>query len=189
MKKKILPIILGSFLLIMSIGWHGSGEAAPKILYIPMDNRPVCLSYVQETATAAGFPLTVPPKDCISDYRSGGNEIKLWKWLEQEAPSAKAAVISTDSLNYGGLVASRKHHFINRTITKKIQRLQDLNKNNPALKIFAFSTIMRTPRESMGNVEPDYYRFFGPSIFRLTQLNDKEDMAILTGKEASEKAS
>ena len=188
MKRKIMLAIISGFLLTISNGWSAVTEAAQKIIYIPMDNRPVCLSYVQNTAKAAGFPLTVPPKDCIANYRNSGNEVKLWKWLEQEAPTAKAAVISTDSLNYGGLVASRKHHLINRMITKKISRLQTLHENNPSLKIFAFSTIMRTPEESIGNVEPDYYRFFGPSIFRLTQLNDKEDTDILTGREASEKA-
>lgn len=188
MKRKIILTIISGFLLMICCTRSTITEAGQKIIYIPLDNRPVCLSYVQKTSTAAGFPLTVPPKDCIANYKSGGNEVKLWKWLEQEAPTAKAAVISTDSLNYGGLVASRKHHFINRTITKKIARLQKLSENNPALKIFAFSTIMRTPKESIGNVEPDYYRFFGPSIFRLTQLNDKEDMSILTGQEASEKA-
>ncbi len=188
MKRKIILTIISDFLLMICCTRSTITEAGQKIIYIPLDNRPVCLSYVQKTSTAAGFPLTVPPKDCIANYKSGGNEVKLWKWLEQEAPTAKAAVISTDSLNYGGLVASRKHHFINRTITKKIARLQKLSENNPALKIFAFSTIMRTPKESIGNVEPDYYRFFGPSIFRLTQLNDKEDMSILTGQEASEKA-
>jgi len=188
MKRKTMLTIISGFLLIISTGWGTLTEASQKIIYVPMDNRPVCLSYVQKTATAAGFPLTVPPKDCIANYRSSGNEVKLWKWLEKEAPTAKAAVVSTDSLNYGGLVASRKHHLINWMITKKIARLEALGKKNPNLKIFAFSTIMRTPEESIGNVEPDYYRFFGPSIFRLTQLNDKEDTNILTGREASEKA-
>ena len=188
MKRKTMLTIISGFLLIISTGWGTLTEASQKIIYVPMDNRPVCLSYVQKTATAAGFPLTVPPKDCIANYRSSGNEVKLWKWLEKEAPTAKAAVVSTDSLNYGGLVASRKHHLINWMITKKIARLEELGKKNPNLKIFAFSTIMRTPEESIGNVEPDYYRFFGPSIFRLTQLNDKEDTNILTGREASEKA-
>ena len=34
----------------------GSGaEASPKILYVPLDNRPVCLEYTVDTARAAGY--------------------------------------------------------------------------------------------------------------------------------------
>jgi len=163
-------------------------HAAPPIIYIPLDNRPVCLGYVQETAKAAGYDLTVPPAKLIANHRTGGDNEGLWKWLEKSAPKAKAAVISTDSLNYGGLVASRRHNLTERYLKHKIERMQNLKINNPALKIYAYSTIMRTPKESIGNVEPDYYRYFGPSIFRLSQLDDKEDTDILSGKEATEKA-
>lgn len=34
---------------------------------------------------------------------------------------------------------------------------------------------MRTPKQSIGKVEPGYYEEFGPKIFRLSQLQDKED--------------
>lgn len=162
--------------------------AAPNILYIPLDNRPVCLDYVQDTAKAAGYDLTVPPANLISDHRSYGDNEALWKWLEKAAPKAKAAVISTDSLTYGGLVASRRHKHTERYLKRKVDRLSALKTAYPGLKLYGFSTIMRTPRESIGNVEPDYYQYFGPKIFRLTQLADKEDTGILTGKEAAERA-
>ena len=122
MKRKIMLAIISGFLLMISNSWSAVTEAAQKIIYIPMDNRPVCLSYVQNTAKAAGFPLTVPPKDCIANYRNSGNEVKLWKWLEQEAPTAKAAVISTDSLQYGGLLDYRTPHLLNRMINKNLSR-------------------------------------------------------------------
>ncbi|WP_337928803.1 DUF4127 family protein [Acidaminococcus timonensis] len=154
----------------------GSGaEASPKILYVPLDNRPVCLEYTVDTARAAGYPLTVPPEKDLSDQKSEGNNEALWNWLEQEAPHAEAAVIATDSLNYGGLVASRKHHHLEKYLKEKIQRLEKLKKDNPGLKMYAFSTIMRTPKQSIGKVEPGYYQEYGPKIFRLSQLQDKED--------------
>lgn len=163
-------------------------SASPQIIYIPLDNRPVCLNYVEQTAQAAGFALTLPPNKFLSNHRSSGDNEGLWKWLEKTAPKAKAAVIATDSLNYGGLVASRRHHHTERYLKKKVERLQKLKILNPSLKLYGFSTIMRTPRESIGNVEPDYYQYFGPKIFRLTQLVDKEDGAELTSKEKTEKA-
>ena len=154
----------------------GSGaEASPKILYVPLDNRPVCLEYTVDTARAADYPLTVPPEKDLSDQKSEGNNEALWNWLEQEAPHAEAAVIATDSLNYGGLVASRKHPHLEKYLKEKIQRLEKLKKDNPGLKMYAFSTIMRTPKQSIGKVEPGYYQEYGPKIFRLSQLQDKED--------------
>lgn len=163
-------------------------EAKEKILYIPIDDRPVCLSYVQETVTAAGHELLLPPAGALSHGDKTGDTTLLWKWLENTAPKAKAAVISTDSLCYGGLVASRKHEFSDRYLTKQVERLQGLKELAPGLRIYAFSTIMRSPRETFGNVEPDYYQHYGPSIFRLSQLFDKEDMlGHITPREKKER--
>ena len=39
---------------------------------------------------------------------------------------------------------------------------------------------MRTPRESYGNVEPDYYSHVGPAIYRYSQLSDKSDVRAET---------
>lgn len=163
-------------------------NADAKIIYIPLDNRPVCLDYVQDTASKAGYKLTVPPVKLLSNHKGDGDMEGLWKWLEAEAPTARAAVIATDSLNYGGLVASRKHEHTVRFLAEKTVLLQSLKAINPYMKIFAFSTVMRTPRQSAGNVEPNYYDYFGPSIFRLSQLEDKEDTQDLTFSEIQEKS-
>lgn len=40
--------------------WMGTAAASSKIIYIPLDNRPVNLEYTTDTAKSAGFPLTVP---------------------------------------------------------------------------------------------------------------------------------
>lgn len=165
----------------------GTASAAPKIIYIPLDNRPVNLEYTTDTAKAAGFPLTVPPREYLSGARSTGNNEKLWEWFEKEAPHADAAIIATDSLNYGGLVASRKHHHLEKYLRGQVMRLDALKKNNPGLKLYAFSTIMRTPRQSVATVEPEYYETYGPQIFRLSQLMDKEDLEGLTPEEDMEK--
>ena len=50
---------------------------------------------------AAGYPLTTPPEKDLSDHRGSGDNEALWNWLEKEAPHAEAAVLATDSLNYG----------------------------------------------------------------------------------------
>ena len=95
-------ICLYFFLLICS--QPSTAAAAEKpILYIPLDDRPVCLSYVVETMEAAGFSVITPPADLLASRGRDGDPAKLWKWLYQNAGNADAAILATDSLVYGGL--------------------------------------------------------------------------------------
>ena len=50
-----------------------------------------------------------------------------------------------------------------------------------------FSTIMRTPRASFGTVEPHYYTKYGPQIFAISELIDKEDYIGLTEEDILKK--
>jgi hypothetical protein len=50
-----------------------------------------------------------------------------------------------------------------------------------------FGTIMRTPRSSSGGTEPPYYGEWGAAIFRLSALEDKEDVRRLGRRERAEK--
>ena len=46
--------VLAGAMLVFSLA--GAAEASPKILYVPLDNRPVCLEYTGDTAKAAVIP-------------------------------------------------------------------------------------------------------------------------------------
>lgn len=110
----------------------------------------------------------------------------LWQWVEETAPQADVLVLSTDSLIYGGLVDSRKHHTplsILESRVARIRKLKEVAKHRP---IYAFGTIMRSPRASGGGVEPDYYSAYGPSIFRIAALQDKQDRTGLTNEDRAE---
>lgn len=152
------------------------------ILYIPLDNRPVCTNYVQQTMEAADCKIIMPPEKYIAGATSQGNPEAIWEWLQTKAPKADAAVISTDSLIYGGLVASRTHHITEAQLEQRIQNLYELKHSLP-IKLYAFSTVMRTPRASSGSVEPPYYEAIGPTIFAYSQLLDKADQHKLTPSE------
>ena len=176
-KKLFLTIFLALLLLPNTV------QAKTKLLYIPLDNRPVCLSYVTQTIVAAGYEVTTPPEHLLASENHHGNPDALWNWLIKTIPTVDAAVLSTDSLLYGGLVASRTHEFSTDTIHNRVERIAKLKNDFPLVKIYAFSTIMRTPRQSFGNVEPEYYTKYGPDLFKLTELNDKEESLGLTKQE------
>ena len=152
------------------------------ILYVPLDNRPVCSSYVQQTMEAANCKIILPPEKYIASNEKNGNPDGIWEWLEHKAPKADAAVISTDSLIYGGLVASRTHNISQEELQNRVKHLYALKTTLP-IKLYAFSTIMRTPRASKGRVEPPYYSSIGPSIFAYSQLLDKQDQGKLSPAE------
>lgn len=149
------------------------------IIYVPLDNRPVCDDYVRQTMEAVGCRIIQPPEKYIADNNRNADPEKIWEWLERKAPKADAAVISTDTLIYGGLVASRTHSFSQDTLNARVNRLANLKASLP-IKLYAFSTIMRTPRASRGRVEPPYYTICGPSIFAYSELLDKANQNKLT---------
>lgn len=148
------------------------------LIYVPLDNRPVCTDYVTRTMAAIDCKLILPPEKLLADQNKNSNPEAIWEWLQTKAPKAEAAVISVDTLIYGGLVASRTHNFDKTLLEQRVKRLGDLHKALP-IELYAFSTIMRTPRASKGRVEPPYYNELGPAIFTYSELLDKESQKPL----------
>ena len=174
-------LLLGVLLICVNI----SVGQANKLLYIPMDTRPVCLAYTVDSLQAAGVQVVYPQLDWLADNQQDAQVERLFNWLEQELPTADALVLSTDSLIYGGLVASRTHNLPIEVLQMRLQRLLQLLEQYQ-VPVYAYSTIMRTPRASAGRVEPAYYAEYGGKIFRYTQLQDKSELEKLTRLEQQE---
>ena len=168
-------IAVCSFILCMFAGTAVQAKDKTALLFIPLDNRPVCFSYPVKVMEAAGYKIYTPPEKLLATRTAPADTEKLWKWLESRAENVDAAVISTDALIYGGLVASRTHSMSMPELEAKVRRLQNLRMDKNT-RLYGFSTLMRTPRESYGNVEPAYYSNVGPAIFRYSQLSDKSDL-------------
>ena len=175
-------IVALHFILLTVLGFAFSEtqvEAREKekgaFIFIPLDDRPVCYSYPVKVMEAAGYKILTPPEKFLATRTTPADTEKLWKWLESRAEKVDAAVISTDALIYGGLVASRTHMLPMAALEAKVNRLKDLQMDKD-IRFYGFSTLMRTPRESYGNVEPAYYSNVGPAIYRYSQLSDKSDL-------------
>ena len=168
-------IAVFSFILCIFAGTAVQAKEKAALLFIPLDNRPVCFSYPVKVMEAAGYKIYTPPEKLLATRTAPADTEKLWKWQESRAEKVDAAVISTDALIYGGLVASRTHSMSMPELEAKVRRLQNLRMDKDT-RLYGFSTLMRTPRESYGNVEPAYYSNVGPAIFRYSQLSDKSDL-------------
>jgi len=173
-------ISIFNFILFTALGFVFPEAAAlakekSAFIFIPLDNRPVCFSYPVKVMEAAGYKIYTPPEKLLATRTTPADTEKLWKWLESRAEKVDAAVISTDALIYGGLVASRTHSLPVAELERRVNRLKDLHMDKN-IRFYGFSTLMRTPRESYGNVEPAYYSHVGPAIYRYSQLSDKSDL-------------
>lgn len=183
-KSYFSNMIIVSFLLLLFSGVAvaaGNDEILKnkRILYVPLDNRPVCLDYVVDTFGKVPVQFRVAPKHLLSHQAKPGDADALWEWVRGEAGAVDVMVIAADSLIYGGLVPSRRHDLDASTLNMRMDRFKELKKANPSLQIYLFTTIMRTPRSSSGGTEPDYYEIWGPQVFRLTQLYDLQDRGML----------
>lgn len=165
---------------------HTSSVEATTVLYVPQDDRPVSLAYTVATAQDAGYTVLTPPPYYISGRNFQGNAEAMWKWVDENASKADVLVLSTDSLIYGGLVDSRKHNLDMHILEYRVRHIEDLHKKYPNVPIYAFGTVMRSPRASGGGVEPAYYDQYGPTIFRIAALQDKLDSQKLTTDEQKE---
>lgn len=183
--KKTLRNLLAASLVLMSQQAFAAGST---ILYVPMDNRPVCLDYTVQSMRSAGWDVKTPPAELLAGANASGKPEQLFDWLEENAKQSVAIVASGDALLYGGLVASRTHEIPLPTIEERAGRLVNLKNTHGGQKVYVFSTIMRSPKASSAPVEPAYYEKWGGKIFRLGALEDKLDLKQIKRKEVRELA-
>jgi len=157
--------------------------SAKTILYVPADDRPVSLQYAADTVTAAKFDILVPPVEYLAGHSREGDPERLWDWVLTNASQADALVLSVDSLIYGGLVDSRVHEFSSVVLEWRLKRFDQLKKLCPHSPLYAYSTVMRSPKASGSPVEPPYYEKYGSTIFQVTALQDKAETLGLTAAE------
>lgn len=182
--RALRSILFLALMLLCQTAWAAKGT----ILYIPLDNRPVCLDYTVQTMRAAGWDVQTPPAAYIADDKRCGDPEQLFAWLEQHAKSSAAVVASSDALLYGGLVASRTHEIPLEVLQRRAERLVNLKSTHGGQTVYVFTTIMRSPKASAAPVEPAYYKEWGPKLFRLGELEDKLELKQIKRREVRELA-
>ena len=172
--------------MALALAFGGLSVSAKTILLVPQDDRPVSLSYTVDTAEKAGYTVLTPPVFLLSGKNFKGNPERIWDWVSAHMAESDAAVLSTDTLIYGGLVDSRKHTESTDTLIARADRLRRLHENFPHIPLYAFGTIMRTPYASSSGVEPPYYAKYGTTIYKISGLQDKMDAGTITKEESAE---
>ncbi|MBB5336892.1 DUF4127 family protein [Pectinatus brassicae] len=186
--KYIINYILLAVLAVFLLTNTAFAQFKKTILFVPHDNRPISFHQTVDNIRALGYNVITPPENLIGNRDDLGHPEELADWVLKNAYKADYAVLSSDALVYGSLVASRKHDLTIATCQKRAQNAFDeLHQKYPYLPIYVFSSIMRTPQTSAASSEePEYYRVYGTSIARYTALLDKQEKDGLTGKEEKE---
>ncbi len=188
-KKILAAVMIGLFAVSMQTATVSAKNQKSKvILYVPHDNRPISDEETVDAAQKTGVVVKVPPDQLLGDRATNGDTDGLYKWIMDNAQSADAAVISSDSLLYGGLTSSRKHNFDKADILERADRFNEIHRKYPKLPLYVFSSIMRTPKSAAasGTEEPEYYQTYGSSIFQYTALLDKDISEGLTKDEQNQ---
>ena len=144
--------------------------SAPLLL-LPLDDRPVNLDAPGQLAGVAGERLLVPPRERLGRFLQPGQPDRLAEWLLENAPDARACILSLDMLAYGGLVASRTPTTVPGEVGRRMQVLREIKARRPELRLFAFNVIMRL---TITGSDPET-RAAGRDIFRYSVLRDQAE--------------
>jgi hypothetical protein len=158
-----------------------------KIVLLPLDERPCNYNYPLDIPNGDEINIVVPPLSLLSDKKRVCDLDRLDNWVIKETVDADYAVISLDTLIYGGIVPSRIHHTSLEDLLKRCVVLEKIKQNNKKIKIFCNELIMRCPSYSLSDEEPDYFDLCGLEIFKLGVLMDKEKQGFISKTEAKEK--
>ena len=155
-----------------------------KILFVPLDERPCNRLYPEYMIkTRLDLELVQPPLEMLGHKKEKANISQIRQFVLENSQACDAMVLSLEMLFYGGLLPSRLHHEDTIYQQECLNYLRQIRQMNPEKPIYAFQLIMRTPRYSSNDEEPEYYGEYGHEIFRRAYLRDKQERDGLTEAE------
>ncbi|HEY9719050.1 MAG TPA: DUF4127 family protein, partial [Trichormus sp.] len=139
-----------------------------KVLFLPLDDRPVTYIYPQLVAKAAGIVPIVPPRTLFGSLNASAKVESIISWIDaalaRERPSA--LLLCLDTLLYGGLIDSRRSSDSFKTIFDKLSVLKTWSKSaGPLAPIYGQASIMRISDNYDATEEKQYWTRFGREIF------------------------
>jgi hypothetical protein len=144
-----------------------------KIVFLPIDNRPVCYQLPEMiSAVNKQVRLVLPPKALLGDLTEYANVNGLFEWLENAIVDAGAVILSLDTIAYGGLIPSRRSNDSFERVKARVEDLVEILKHSTA-KVYAFSSIMRISNNNINEEEKEYWSDYGEQIFRYSYDTDK----------------
>lgn len=123
-----------------------------NIILLPLDERPC--NFVSRPKFSTAKSIRSFARSISGRRRAPASYEFIRDFLLANIEKADAAVISIDTLLYGGLIPSRLHHLSEETVLERLMLLKELREKNPQVKLYAFQCIMRCPKYSSDDEEP-----------------------------------
>lgn len=147
---------------------------------LPLDERPCNYLFNQLLVKDMPYELMVPDISILGNKKRPGNLDEIAKWLESTAKDVDGMVIAVDTLVYGGIVPSRLHQDDLETLLERLNNMRRIKEKYPHIKIYAYNLIMRNPKYSSSEEEPDYYEYMGREIHLYGVYNHQKQLGILS---------
>lgn len=155
-----------------------------KFVYLPLDERPCNYSFVGFISeNNEKYRLVSPPLEKLGKGKTPADYQTIKEFLLQECADADYLITALDMILYGGIFPSRRHHLPQEELENRLTLLRVLKENNPRLKIYAFSLVMRCPHYSRAESEPDYFNICGREIFLYGQNEHKYADGLISKEE------
>ena len=152
-------------------------EKSPRILIIPIDNRPVCYDLALDTANIlVNTQVYLPDISLLGDLTHSADIEKILGWTKHTLISKDIdiAIIALDTIAYGGLIPSRRTNASYDEIKNNVDFLVNiLNSTNKKIKVYAMSSIMRISDNNCNEEEKSYWTTYGKDLFRYSYLSHK----------------
>lgn len=147
-----------------------------NIILLPLDERPCNFDFPSKIFNGEKYTIIRP--EHLGQKKTPASYEFIRDFLLANIEKADAAVISIDTLLYGGLIPSRLHHLSEETVLERLMLLKELREKNPQVKLYAFQCIMRCPKYSSDDEEPDYYELYGKEIHHIGRLTHLEKLGM-----------
>jgi hypothetical protein len=159
-----------------------------RLVYLPLDDRPVNYDDPACLGALADLQLDRPPREWLGNPWRPSRHAELIHWLETAASGADALLVAIDTLAYGGLIPSRTSAESAETILARLEVLKRLKAARPGLQILAYNVILRISRADSAEEEKEYWAVYGSRMFRLSYLEHKGNLGEATAAEEAERA-
>ena len=154
-----------------------------KIVHVPLDERPCNYDFPKLMFQGKEFDIVRVPFEYMGLKKRPGKIDKIQEFFENECKDAYAAILSIDTLIYGGIVPSRLHYNTIEEVSERLEVIQRVKKANPNIKIYAYNLVMRCPHYDDDDEEPYYYQHYGLRIHDKKAIEHKMKVNVATKEE------
>lgn len=162
------------------------GAMVKKVMYIPLDERPCNYDFVPRISINTDYEVIIPPADLLGKKKEPADINRLWHWIFENINSVQNLILSVDMVTYGGLIPSRLHSNFYECCESSISNIKKIKDMKSNINIYAFNVIMRCPKYSSSDEEPDYYEQFGEFIFKYGFISHKLSLNRASKEEINE---